>query len=170
MAGDFKESRCLNVIASESSTALISMKPVIHTVNVIAATESTTVQPTTSSTANTVVKSTDILPSSTDGPDIATGTRARELIDSYPQTVDNYAKVIESLKQRFGRKELLLDIYVREFLGLVLHNATNPRDKMPLTKLYDQIESHIRFLDTLGVTSEKWKEKRGFAWPELVLE
>ncbi|CAG7837087.1 unnamed protein product [Allacma fusca] len=86
---------------------------------------------------------------------IIPGSRARELIDSYPPTAANYPKVVESLKQRFGRDELLVEVYVRELLRLVLHNATNTKGKVTVTQLYDQLESHIRALDTLGVTSDK---------------
>ncbi|CAG7659330.1 unnamed protein product, partial [Allacma fusca] len=67
----------------------------------------------------------------------------------------NYPKVVESLRQRFGRDDLLVEVYVRELLRLVLHNASNPKEKVTITKLYDQLESHIRALDTLGVTSNK---------------
>ena len=42
------------------------------------------------------------------------GTRAHELVDSYPQTEDNYPKVISALTERFGRKKLLKQVYVRE--------------------------------------------------------
>ncbi|CAG7831255.1 unnamed protein product, partial [Allacma fusca] len=86
---------------------------------------------------------------------IIPGSRARELIDSYPPTAANYPKVVESLKQRFGRDDLLVEVYVRELLRLVLNNAMNPKEKVTVTKLYDQLESHIRALDTLGVTSDK---------------
>ncbi|GFT28909.1 uncharacterized protein TNCV_3585971 [Trichonephila clavipes] len=40
-------------------------------------------------------------------------TRAKEIIDDYPPTAENYTKAIESLKARFGREELLLEYYVR---------------------------------------------------------
>ncbi|GFT59125.1 DUF1758 domain-containing protein [Trichonephila clavipes] len=42
------------------------------------------------------------------------GRRAREIIDSYPPTNENYFKAIESLKSRFGRVELLIEYYVLE--------------------------------------------------------
>ncbi|GBL89031.1 hypothetical protein AVEN_255179-1 [Araneus ventricosus] len=35
------------------------------------------------------------------------GTRARELMESYPLTSDNYQKAVSALKYRFGKKELL---------------------------------------------------------------
>lgn len=86
---------------------------------------------------------------------IIPGTRARELVDSFPPTGDNYVKVIDSLKSRFGRDDLLVEVYVRELLKLVLHNALQPEKKVGLSTLYDKIESHMRALDTLGVTTDK---------------
>ncbi|CAG7664104.1 unnamed protein product, partial [Allacma fusca] len=62
------------------------------------------------------------------------GTRARELIDSYPTTAENYPNVVGSLKQRFGREDLLVEVHVRELLRFVLHNETNPKEKVPVSK------------------------------------
>jgi hypothetical protein len=42
----------------------------------------------------------------------ASGIRAREIVDSFPPTAENYAKAINSLKSRFGREELLIEFYV----------------------------------------------------------
>jgi len=51
------------------------------------------------------------------------GTRARDLVEGYPQTDDNYAKVIKALNERFGKDKLLIQVYVRELLKLVINNA-----------------------------------------------
>lgn len=85
---------------------------------------------------------------------MAPGTRAWELVSSFPPTAENYAKVIESLKNRFGRDELLVEVYVRELLKLVLQNALKPNEKIQLSTLYDKVESHLRSLETLGVTKD----------------
>ncbi|XP_035218104.1 uncharacterized protein LOC118191416 [Stegodyphus dumicola] len=45
---------------------------------------------------------------------MSSDTRAKEIIDSYPPTAENYSKSIESLKARFGSEELLVEYYVRE--------------------------------------------------------
>lgn len=79
-------------------------------------------------------------------------SRARQLVESYPCTGDNYTKVIESFKSRFGRDDLLVEVYVRQLLKLVLSNLN---DKMSLATLYDKIESQLRALESLGVTSDK---------------
>ena len=82
-------------------------------------------------------------------------SRAHELVFSYPPIGDNYEKVISSLKNRFGRNDLLIEFYVRELLGLVLKNAIQGNKKMSLIKIYDKVDSYIRALDSLGVTTEK---------------
>ena len=82
-------------------------------------------------------------------------SRAYELVFSYPPVGDNYDKVISSLKNQFGRDDLLIEFYVRELLSLVLKNAVKGSEKMSLIKIYDKVDSYIRALDSLGVTTEK---------------
>ncbi|UYV61845.1 CYP3A4 [Cordylochernes scorpioides] len=50
-------------------------------------------------------------------------TRARELIESYPQTADNYAKAVQALKQRYGQKDLLVEIYGKTHVSEVVQSA-----------------------------------------------
>ncbi|KAJ8968554.1 hypothetical protein NQ317_001752 [Molorchus minor] len=83
------------------------------------------------------------------------GSRARQLVESFPAVGDNYAKIIECMKARFGRDDLQIEVYVRELLRLVLKNAMTP-SKLEICKLYDQIETQLRALDTLGITSDKY--------------
>lgn len=82
-------------------------------------------------------------------------SRAVELVKSYPPTGENYAKVITSLKNRFGRDDLQIEVYVRELLQLVLKNAVTPAKDVLLSSLYDKIESQLRALESLGVTTDK---------------
>nr|XP_042898507.1 uncharacterized protein LOC122269427 [Parasteatoda tepidariorum] len=81
------------------------------------------------------------------------GSRAREVVESFPPTGANYAKVIDSLKARFGRDELLVEVYVRELLRLIISVQKN--EKILMTSLYDKLESYLRALETLGVTTDK---------------
>uniref|UniRef100_A0A5S6PZN5 CCHC-type domain-containing protein n=1 Tax=Trichuris muris TaxID=70415 RepID=A0A5S6PZN5_TRIMR len=80
-------------------------------------------------------------------------SRAREVVESFPPTGGNYPKVVESLKSRFGRTELLVEVYVRKMLTLVLRNATRA-EPLRLSSLYVKLESYMRALETLGVTTE----------------
>ena len=76
-------------------------------------------------------------------------SRANEVMCSYPPTAENYEKVIESLKSRFGRPDLLVEVYVRELLKLVLNKCSGS-----LTSVYDKLETHLRALESLGVTTD----------------
>ncbi|GIY01726.1 transposable element Tc1 transposase [Caerostris extrusa] len=46
-------------------------------------------------------------------------TKARDIVESYPLSKENYSKVIEHLNFRFGRKDLLIVVYIRDLLSLV---------------------------------------------------
>ena len=65
---------------------------------------------------------------------MAPDSRAAELVRSYPPIGENYDKVIESLHK--------------------LQNAMSSKE-VQLANLYDKIESYLRALDTLGVTTDK---------------
>ncbi|KAJ8977402.1 hypothetical protein NQ317_003183 [Molorchus minor] len=82
------------------------------------------------------------------------GSRARQLVESFSALGENYEKIVQGLEVRFGREDLQIEVYVRELLKLILHNAMS-KNKMDLFTLYDRIETQLRALETLGVTSEK---------------
>ncbi|GFU41205.1 CCHC-type domain-containing protein [Trichonephila clavipes] len=75
-------------------------------------------------------------------------SEARELIESFPITNENYPLAIESLVERYGRNELLIDFYVRELLKLVLNNATKKKQDS-LSGLYNKLSTHLRALSSL---------------------
>lgn len=68
---------------------------------------------------------------------------ARRVVTSFLPTKENYNKAIEHLKSRFGKEKVLVEVYVRELLKLVLTN-TNGRQKIPLSTLYDILETQLR--------------------------
>lgn len=80
-------------------------------------------------------------------------TRASDFVKSYPPTADNYDKVIEGLKNKFGKNELLVEVCVRELLKLVLSNAMTPKGKIALSSLFDKLETQLRSLESLEVTT-----------------
>ena len=86
---------------------------------------------------------------------MVSGSRAFEIVNSYPPTRENYDRVITSLTNRFGRPELQVEVYARELLSLVLSNAVRGKEKTSLAFLYNKLETHIRALESLGVTTEK---------------
>lgn len=80
---------------------------------------------------------------------------ARRVVCSFPPTAENYAKAINHLKSRFGKEKVLVEVYVRDLLKLVLTN-TNGKQRLSLATLYDQLETQLRALESLGVTSDKY--------------
>jgi hypothetical protein len=83
------------------------------------------------------------------------GSKAREVIESFPPTEQNYPKAISYLKERFGRDDVLVEVYVRDLLRLVLEN-TRRSEPSPVADIYDKLESQLRALETLGVTQDKY--------------
>ncbi|GFU02162.1 integrase catalytic domain-containing protein [Trichonephila clavipes] len=83
-------------------------------------------------------------------------SKAERLVLSFPATAANYSKAIEQLKERFGRDDLLVQIYVRDLLGLVMKNAVKERSKTDLTYMYEELEGKLRALESLGRTQEKY--------------
>ncbi|GFW32058.1 uncharacterized protein TNCV_2600841 [Trichonephila clavipes] len=76
-------------------------------------------------------------------------SKAERLVLSFPATAENYPKAIDQLKERFGREDLLVQIYVRELLNLVMKNAVSGRMKTDLSALYDELEGKLRSLESL---------------------
>ncbi|GFT83803.1 uncharacterized protein TNCV_4857591 [Trichonephila clavipes] len=68
-------------------------------------------------------------------------SKAARLISSFPITAENYPKAVEQLKLKFGREDLLVQIYVRDLLSLVLKNATTGKNAPDLATLYDMLET-----------------------------
>ncbi|GBM66145.1 hypothetical protein AVEN_68275-1 [Araneus ventricosus] len=85
-------------------------------------------------------------------------SRSARLIFSFPITAENYSKAIQQLKARFGREELLVQIYVRNLLSLVMKNAVAGRNSPDLATLYDMLETKLRAFESLGRTKEKFAD------------
>ncbi|XP_071044211.1 uncharacterized protein [Parasteatoda tepidariorum] len=85
------------------------------------------------------------------------GSPADELLRSFPPSGESYKTAINQLKTRYGKEELLIQVYVRELLALVLQKQS--KSEKSLRKLYDQLESKLRSLEVLGVTREKYAAK-----------
>ncbi|GBN38356.1 hypothetical protein AVEN_185837-1 [Araneus ventricosus] len=83
-------------------------------------------------------------------------SEAARVVESFPATADNYPKAISQLQERFGRDDLLVQIYVRDLLSMVMKNAVTGRAKTDLPALYDELEAKIRALESLGRTQEKY--------------
>ncbi|UYV75687.1 hypothetical protein LAZ67_13001002 [Cordylochernes scorpioides] len=95
------------------------------------------------------------------------GTRAERLVKIYPLTEANYPKVKEALKDRFGDKVILTEVYVRQLLKLVINNTTKKlnvaqvswirrRDLHLLTVGPDTYTTDERFQTTLIEPAQDW--------------
>ncbi|XP_045476431.1 uncharacterized protein LOC123682075 [Harmonia axyridis] len=51
---------------------------------------------------------------------------ARNLVESFPPSANNYEIAVDQLKTRFARDEVLIQVYVRELLSLVLSQHISP--------------------------------------------
>lgn len=83
---------------------------------------------------------------------IQPNTRAKEIVEGYPATEENYPKVITALKERFGKKKLLIQVYVRELFQMGLQNLNKG---VEITKIFEKLVSHVRALESLKVTLEQ---------------
>jgi hypothetical protein len=81
------------------------------------------------------------------------GSRARRLVEGYPPTAENYPKVTEALIERYGDKVLLTELYVRQLARLVVVNVRK-KGSQSLSVMFDELESSLRALEYLGVTTE----------------
>ncbi|GBO36352.1 hypothetical protein AVEN_185825-1 [Araneus ventricosus] len=71
---------------------------------------------------------------------------------SFPPTTQKYTKVTESLKDRFGQEDMLVEMHIRELLMLVIKNVGR---SLTVHTVYNKLEPAIRALETLGIISEK---------------
>ncbi|XP_035227958.1 uncharacterized protein LOC118200139 [Stegodyphus dumicola] len=76
------------------------------------------------------------------------GSSAEELIKSFPPGGESYSKALEQLQSRFGKEDLLIEVYVRDLLSLVL--LKNSQQKFSLRKLYDNLESKTKSVRSSG--------------------
>ena len=82
------------------------------------------------------------------------GSKARNLVSKFPATESGYKEAVIHLQERFGREDILVEMYVRELISLII---TKPKShKGYVTQLYDQVESQLRALNSLGVTRDKF--------------
>lgn len=80
------------------------------------------------------------------------GTRAYKLAQSYPPFPENYTNLVEHLRRRFGKDELVIDAAVRELLNIV-----NSDRNSNLSELVDILGAQIRTLTALGVGSANYQ-------------
>ncbi|XP_035711717.1 uncharacterized protein LOC118437053 [Folsomia candida] len=85
---------------------------------------------------------------------IVPGSEAEKVIKIYPRSDQNYPLVVEKLKSRFGDEKILRQIYIRQLLGLAINSAADSREDADVEELHDQLEGHLKSLESLGKVSD----------------
>ncbi|XP_011860126.1 PREDICTED: uncharacterized protein LOC105557489, partial [Vollenhovia emeryi] len=81
------------------------------------------------------------------------GTRAADLVTTFPQSGENYPRAAEALRERFGNEKVLKQVYIRELVKMVMANGG--QQNTSLSKMFDKLSAHLQALETLGVSSEQ---------------
>ena len=79
---------------------------------------------------------------------------AHEAIAGLALTADNYQEAISTLKKRFGDKQRIIDKHMDTLLHI--EAVTSQYNLKGLRRMYDLMESQIRGLRSLGVSSESY--------------
>jgi hypothetical protein len=67
-----------------------------------------------------------------------------------PQTGANEPKAIKAPQERFGKPKIMKRTYVKELLHM---NIVNSREHSKVLVNYDELEAHLRDLESLGVSA-----------------
>ena len=79
---------------------------------------------------------------------------AREAISGLSLTSADYGEAISILKKRFGSKQQIVNKHMDVLLNV--DPVTSAQNVKGLRHLYDLVESHVRSLNSLGVTSDSY--------------
>lgn len=79
------------------------------------------------------------------------GGNALSAVSGFAITESNYDSSIELLSERFGRNDLIISSHVNKLLSI--DSVKNSSNIKGLRKLYDEVETHIRSLQSLNVTA-----------------
>ncbi|GBN00336.1 hypothetical protein AVEN_270109-1 [Araneus ventricosus] len=73
-------------------------------------------------------------------------------VEGFAITAENYAKAVEILKDRFGRKDAIINSHMQKFLSVT--PLTRSNDIKGLRQFFDMCQTQIRSLESLGVSFE----------------
>ncbi|GFY40884.1 putative RNA-directed DNA polymerase from transposon X-element [Trichonephila inaurata madagascariensis] len=82
------------------------------------------------------------------------GSKIFRVVSGFPPTKETYSKAVQQIKEQFGREDLLVQIYIRDLLGLVMQNATG-KIKLELSELYDVLKSKTPSFRIAGENARK---------------
>lgn len=81
---------------------------------------------------------------------LESGTEAAEIVSSFPKIPENYQKAISMLKEKYGKKDMLISMYMTDLAELLFN-----KDKGPLSKFFVSLQTQLQSLESLGVKSEE---------------
>ena len=82
------------------------------------------------------------------------GGEAEKCVEGITLTEENYEEALKVLKERFGNPQLTITAHMNKLLKLnKIKSGANVKE---LRTLFDQIESQVRSLSTVGVLSEHY--------------
>ena len=98
------------------------------------------------------------------------GSLPRQTIEGIPLSEKGYSTAIDILTQRFDRGDVRKETLMRQLLDV--HGVSDPNDLKSMHRLIDQVNSRVRGLETLGVSSDSFsslllpviREKLPAAW------
>ena len=79
---------------------------------------------------------------------------ALHAISGISLTNSNYEKAWNLLKERYGNPQLVITSHMNELLRL--HRVTSEKDLSGMRRLYDDVENHVRSLQSLGIHGERY--------------
>lgn len=86
------------------------------------------------------------------------GSKAARVVERFPPSTESYKQAVPYLKSRFAKDELLIQIYVRQLLGMVMENALSGKTCKDVVGWYDRLDTNLRALGTLGRTQDKFAD------------
>ncbi|OXA50593.1 uncharacterized protein LOC110853553 [Folsomia candida] len=78
------------------------------------------------------------------------GTEAAEIVGSFPKTPQNYQKAVDMLTQKYGKKEMLVAMYMTDLAELLFS-----KEKSSISKFFMALQTQLQNLESLGVKSEE---------------
>ena len=78
---------------------------------------------------------------------------AKKTLEGLEITEENYQKAVDLLKTRFGKSQQVISAHMRELLNMQMSSNEKANN---LRALYDNIQVHVRGLESLGVSSMQY--------------
>ncbi|GFV67290.1 DUF1758 domain-containing protein [Trichonephila clavipes] len=82
------------------------------------------------------------------------GSSALATVEGFAITAENYAKAVEILKDRFGRKDAIINSHMQKLLSVTPLKRSD--DTKVLRQFFDMCQTQIRSLESLDVSFESF--------------